>query len=1105
MRIHGTILKFLIVAALACLPAFGQQDQGTITGTVTDSTGAVIPGASVTARETSTNVTLVSSTNEGGVYVVGPLKIGAYEISVETDGFKKSVRSGVEIHGGDRLGINFQLEVGDLVEVVTVEGTTPVLKTENATLDYTVERRQLDEFPLNGRSYQSLGLLSAGVAPEIGGRDRGPLGTTSFGNGLSINGQPALQNNYLIDGVDNNSTVMGLQDRKSQAVIPSLDAVQEMKIQTSNYSAEYGRNAGGVIMVSIRGGTNDFHGSAYEFLRNDVFDARPTFGRNDRDGDGKADPAVLRQNQWGGTLGGPIVKNKAFFFGSVETWNVRRAQSDLVVVPTGLERAGDFSQTRGLSTLLDPNSSSVHAERTAFPNQTIPANYALRDPAGVALAQIYPEPNLSDPATRNNFTSGEPWMTDRVAYDFRYDQTFSTKDSLFVRYSTYTFDQNRGAPLPGLARGGVGNDRARDDNGGSHIVISQTHVFTPNVINEFRFGRKFLGVNKDIDSDVPLQEAAAQFGLKGLSTADNLNGLPRFVMAGNLSFIGLGGSGFQPNIKDTWTYQWMNNLTVIRGNHSLKFGADIRYDRTNIVGSQNSRGIHNFNGKFTGISMADFLLGWINNATTSTQVLSDQLFRSYMFFVQDDWKVTPTLTLNLGLRYELTSPWYDEDNKMNKLSFDSATFGQTIQAGQGGSSWSDRGLVNTDFNNWAPRLGFAWQPAPKWTFRGGAGVFYGGQQSLGASGRMLANFPFVAQVQRTSGRGAPAFLLRDGFPADFLGDLSDADNRPRDINLQHWSTEFPMPTTYQWNFSLQRQLGQNLGWTIAYVGSSSNFLLSAYNENAATRGDSGTERSRRKHFMDVGNLVYRTPYGSANYNGLNTTLNKRFSSGVMWTVAYTWSHGIGNTPEQFVGGETGVQDPNCFSCQRGSNSTDVRQRLSTGYLLDLPFGRGRRFMDRGGALNAILGGWQFNGMMQVQTGQYYNVTLPNAFSNLGTRVGTWRPSVVGEHRISNAGPDGWYDPAAFVIPRDANGLADFGDVGRNSMQEPGIFNWDVGLQKTFDPTERLEVRFRWDVFNVTNHPSYGTPNRNVRSPAAGTIRSTITTPRQMQFGVRLAF
>lgn len=1092
-----------ISLALACLPVLGQQDQGTITGTVTDSTGAVIPGANVTARETNTNVASLASANESGVYVVGPLKIGTYEITVETEGFKKSVRSGVEIHGGDRLGLNFQLEVGDLVEIVTVEGTTPVLKTENATLDYTVERKQLEEFPLNGRSYQSLGLLSAGVAPEIGGRDRGPLGTSSFGNGLSINGQPALQNNYLIDGVDNNSTVMGLQDRKSQAVIPSLDAVQEMKIQTSNYSAEYGRNAGGVIMVSIRGGTNDFHGSAYEFIRNDVFDARPAFGRNDRDGDGKADPAVLRQNQWGGTFGGPIIRNKAFFFGSVETWNLRRAQSDLVVVPTALERAGDFSGTAGLGDLLDPRSSATPSERAAFPDKVIPA--IEQDPVSSALVSLYPEPNLADPATRNNFTSGEPWMTDRVQYDFRYDQTFSTSDSLFVRYSQYTFDQVRGAPLPGLARGGVGNDRARDDNGGSHLVISQTHVFNPNVINEFRFGRKFLGVDKDIDSEVPLADAASQYGIRGVDTSENLFGLPRFTMSGNLPFIGLGGSGFQPNIKDTWTYQWMNNLTIIRGNHSLKIGADVRYDRTNIQGSQNARGLHDFNGQYSGISLGDFLLGWVNDATKSTQVLSDQLFRSYMFFVQDDWKVTPALTLNLGVRYELTSPWFDEDNRMNKLSIDPETYGQTIQAGQLGDSWSDRGLVNTDVNNWAPRVGFAWQPGLRWTFRGGAGVFFGGQQGLGASGRMLANFPFVAQVRRVVGAAAPLFRLREGFPADFLGDLSDAENRPRGIGLQHWSTEFPLPTTYQWNFSLQRQLSNDLGVTVAYVGSASNFLLGSYNENAATRGDRNTEPSRRKHFEAVGTLNYRTPYGSGNYNGLNATLAKRFSNGNLWTIAYTWAHGIGNTPEQFVGGETGVQDPTCFACQRGSNSSDVRQRLATSYLVELPFGRGKRWLDQGGPANAILGGWQLSGLLQAQTGQYYNVFLPAAFNNLGTRVGTWRPDVVGDHVVASPGPDRWFDRAAFVIPRDANGLANFGNVGRNSMQEPGIFNWDIGLQKTFNPTESVDVRFRWEVFNLTNHPSYGTPNRNARSPAGGTIRSTNTPPRQMQFGLRIAF
>lgn len=356
---------FLLLTLLAlCAPA--QQDQGFITGIVRDRSGGILPDAAATARELRTNIPFTARTNQSGVYVLGPLKVGVYELSVERAGFKTAVLGGIELHSSDRLGLDIELEVGEIVETVTVEASTPILVTESATLSYTVQRRPLEKLPLNGRSYQSLALLSAGVAPEIAGRDRGPMGTSSFGNGLIVHGQPALQNNFLIDGIDNNSTVMGLQDRKAQAVVPSLDAVQEFKVQTSNYSAEFGRNAGGVIQISIRSGSNDFHGSAYEFIRNDVFDARTAFGRNDRDGDGKADPAVLRQNQFGATLGGPVVRDRSFFFGSWEAWRVSRAQSDQVVVPTALEKSKDFSGTRGLGELRDPLGG-------LFPNRRIPA------------------------------------------------------------------------------------------------------------------------------------------------------------------------------------------------------------------------------------------------------------------------------------------------------------------------------------------------------------------------------------------------------------------------------------------------------------------------------------------------------------------------------------------------------------------------------------------------------------------------------------------------------------------------------------------------------------------------------------------------------------
>jgi hypothetical protein len=331
---------------------------------------------------------------------------------------------------------------------------------------YTVQRQQIEDLPISGRNYQSLAQLTAGVVPEIGGRDRGPLGDARLGGGFVSHGQPVGQNNFLIDGIDNNSTVMGQQDRKAQAIIPSMDAVQEFKVQTSNYSAEYGRNAGAVLNVSIRGGTNDFHGSAYEFLRNDTFDAREAFARNDRDGDGRADPEILRQNQYGATFGGPIKRNTAFFFASWEAWKLRKSQSDIVTIPSLLERSGDFSQTGGLDTLDDPTGGT-------FANKVIPGDRF--DPAFAELVELYPSPNFAD-NTRRNFVNNPPWQTDRDQLDFRYDHTFPADDNFFVRYSHYRYDSLRAAPLPGIARGGVGIDRGLDDNDGDHLAASWTHV-----------------------------------------------------------------------------------------------------------------------------------------------------------------------------------------------------------------------------------------------------------------------------------------------------------------------------------------------------------------------------------------------------------------------------------------------------------------------------------------------------------------------------------------------------------------------------------------------------------------------------------------------------
>jgi hypothetical protein len=384
--------------------------------------------------------------------------------------------------------------------------------------------------------------------------------------------------------------------------------------------------------------------------------------------------------------------------------------------------------------------------------------------------------------------SNPPWKVDRDQFDFRLDHRFSDKDSVFGRYSFYDFESLRGGPLPGLARGANNNDRSLDDNDGRHLTVSEIHVFGLSLVNEFRFGYKSLKVNKRNDSDVPLEQANARFGVEGIPPPGEgeIFGLTRIMFGGKLGFQGLGGAFFQPNVKDVSTFQFLDNLTWLNGNHGIKFGADVRYDQSDINGSQWARGRHDFNGRFTGVSLGDGLLGWANTAQLSSLVFGEMRFRSWMFYVQDDWKVTPNLTLNLGLRYELTTPWFEKNNRLNSTVIDSSRpeFGEITRAGAEGGGYADRALVGFDKNNFAPRVGFAWRAGRKWTLRSGAGIFYGGQMALGASERTMRNFPFSSSVQKRATTTSPAQILRDGFPRDFLGDPDSGKRRNSGVSFR---------------------------------------------------------------------------------------------------------------------------------------------------------------------------------------------------------------------------------------------------------------------------------------------------------------------------------
>jgi hypothetical protein len=1066
------LVAFLLVPAVA----LGQQDMGVITGIVTDASGAVLPGVTVTAREQETGVAISTTTNATGLYVITALKIGTYAVEAELPGFKKTIARNVALHAGDRARVDFALELGAVLEEVTVVSEAPLLKTESSSLTHVLRDDEIRELPISGRNFQHLAVLAAGVMPAIGHRDRE--------GGFNSHGQWATQNNFILDGVDNNSQVLGMEDRKAQVLIPSLDAVEEFQIQTSNYSAEYGRNAGAVMNVTIKSGTNQLRGTAYEFLRNDIFDARDAFDYHDRDGDGKADPEALRRNQFGATFGGPLRRNRVFYFASVEATRVHTASSSLVVVPSALERQGIFDFA-----VRDP------LTRQPFPNRTIPSG--RWDPVAARLLALWPAPNFSG-TTRGNYTSPPRHVRDRDQFDFRVDAQISAADRAFVRVSRMLNRDDRDGPLPPPAIAAPNNETSRNRNNGWNIASSYTRVFGGAVVNEARFGFNSLETDKHpLTAGFPNDD----FGLRVL-TPEPVTGLARLTFGGALGYVTLGEGAFNPNYKLARTFQALDNLSIVKGRHNLKVGADLRFIQSDIVGAPQTRGVFAFNGRFTGSSLGDFLLGWPNQVQFSTFQRGDLRERDYMFYVQDDWKWSPRLTVNLGFRYELSSPMFETQDRMTTLDASAFPAVRVVRAGERGSSWSNRALIDTDTNNWAPRLGFAYQPAPLWTVRGAGGVFYGTTGGgLGASARLMNNWPIYRQVTIRSTPTRPARQLSVGLDPALLGTET---SMPADLTWNVWDRDFKLPTIYQWNLSVQRQLGARMVTTVAYVGSASNYLPRSYNINGADRGDPATERQRRL-IPSLGNISFREPSARARYHGVETTLEKRFSDGVQFSAAYAWSHSIDDVQELF-GAEGGViQDKRNLRGDKGNSGFDRRHRFAASYLVQLPFGSGRRWLSRGRVLDAVFGGWQLSGIVSTQTGAYFDVTVPDPTSLLGVTGANWRADVVGDWRAADPGADGWLRREAFAVPQNSDGTYRFGNMGRNSITGPGYFSLDAGLMKDFRLGTQRRIQLRWEVFNATNHPSYGLPNTNLLSRDFGTIRGTVSAPRQMQFGVKFVF
>jgi hypothetical protein len=1077
--LHFKVYRFtLLCAAILVFAATVLGQTAQVTGRISDASGAVVPGAQISLTNQANGFKRDTVTNDEGYYTVPLLQPGNYEISVRKDGFKPIIQSGITLQVEQVARLDFKLETGAVTETVNITDAAPILERETSSVGQVIENKTIVTLPLNGRNYSQLVALMPGSTPNQGSR---------ASDGISLNGNRTFQNTYLIDGVDNNNYILGVDTNSTQALRPSVDAIQEFKVESANYSAEYGRSAGGIISLAIKSGTNEFHGSAFEFLRNDKLDANNWFANR-----AHLTRPPLRYNQFGGTLGGPVFKNRTFFFASYQGTRDKRARTGTTTVPTAEMIRGNF----GSINIYDP-ANVVSGARVQFANNIIPD--ARIDPVGRKLAALYPAPNQA--GSVNNYVANVPTSDNADQLDLRGDHSFGSSDTLFVRYSWSDREITQGsffAP-PGNGGNGFGDYPLIQLPKAWSIAGGETHIFSTSVVNELRIG---FTRNKSDQISPASQSLYDQFGVKGVPQFEGLTGLPTFTIT---NFAALGDRTFAPNPKRVGVFQLTDNLSWTRGNHGFKFGGDLRL-RQNFAGTSNiARGSFTFNGQFTsrtpgagaGSALADLLLGLTSAAQLSTLLTGDFRDHYYGFYANDTWRVTPKLTLNLGLRYELQTPMWEADNRIANFDLNpgSPTYGTLVNAKDGGIR--ERSFSNLDKNNFAPRIGFAYELSPTTVMRGSFGLFYGGLGYQAIANLGAANLPYSVNINNVSATTAATsrIILSDGFPANYL----DPKNAVNPVAIA-FPENFPISEIYQWNLNIQRELWGQTVFSAAYVGSGSTYLR-GYNDLNAPPPGPGAINPRRP-FPTFGGITYVSPFAHASYHSLQLKAERRFSNGFSLLSSYTWSHAIDNSVdgEDTGNGAVTPQDPRNTRAEKASSSIDLRHRWVTSVIYDLPFGRKDGWLSQNAATRAIFGGWQLGGIFNAQTG--FPLT-PVVTPNPANTTTTARPNQLRDGNLARGERtvDRWYDPTAFAPAAQFT----FGNSARNVLRAPGLVNLDLLIARNFQITERFRLEFRSEMYNFTNSVHFGRPNVTVNAAQAGRITTTQVPNRQVQFGLRLVF
>lgn len=1173
-------LLIVLFTLLSNVALFAQRDLGTITGTITDPTGAEVPNATVTITEDATGLNYTVQSGANGEYSRPLLKPGTYTVTVEGAGFQKAQQKGIIITGGDRVGVNIALQVGNASQTVEVSAAAPLLQTETAAQGAALNSAQVSQLPLGGqRTFTFLARLSPGVLPaEEGARD-------SLGGGFSANGVRSTgENNFLLNGVDNNVNVIDFINQTSFVIGPSVEAIGEMQVLTNGYSAEYGRAAGGVVDVNLKSGTNEVHGVLFEILQNDALNAN----RWENNLNGNARNA-FKQNQFGLAMGGPIIKNKLFIFGDYQGTRIATSGGTIqnlgyggfYTIPTPLMRTGDFSQLLGpqigtdaagaailQGQIYDPATTSCGATcnsanpvytRTPFANNIIPANRF--DPAAAKILSEYPNPNRpiqTGKYFQNDYYTVTPGALTTDQGDGRVDYRLSDKDSIFGSLSWSNTNKTSQPPFGGGIDGGNFNGSSELDLG-RNAQIGYTRVWSPAFLTETRIGFSRL-VTARTQLNANTDEFKA-FGIGGLNPTGPLNGgLPQFGL-GNYSQIG--ANDWLPTKEYNNVWDFIQNVSITKGGHSMKFGGEFRPIKFPFFQVPFPHGEMNFsrdetafpstlkdtggqNGAFntdTGDEIASLLLGSLNNGQISTTNFISSIKQAWAFYAQDDWKVTPKLTLNLGLRYELFSPIGEAFGRQSNFVYQNKTlyipkgrnqndplppnfnqdytFGGITYPAKFPDVTVNRGNVSKYLIPWdkldiGPRIGIAYNIREKTVLRMAYGVFYGGEENQGGNPNRGESVPFNESPQLNRPAGVGAFLpnpffaggaatggVSVGYPVNVFTTFPVSSLQFREV-----ATDFRNPMVQKWNFAVQQELPGQMALEVGYQGNhQSHQLLQPDFNNCYNLGTTNTNINCNalRASPDIGSISGTSTWGFGNYNALTAKLEKRLSNGLQLLTAYTYGHALSNTGTTLSGASgQGTPDPTNYASAYANASWDIRHNFTTAASYVVPFGRGQKY---GANLNKVVqtiaGNWQLNTILTFHTGQPYGITASGC-------QGVWnfcRPDAV-TGTDANAAPAGgrrpaeWFNTANVTTPAPLTG----GNLGLLSNYGPPTRSADLSIFKDFAFTERWKLEFRAESFNVANTSQFGLPDSHLGDQNFGQVTSTQTgSERHIQFSLRLQF